>query len=78
MILLPLQLEQQNTGYLLEKMNIAVVISSASSTEEANRKVRDFFSSPVYFENAKLFSMSIGNSLVSEEEICNSIEGLIE
>lgn len=78
MILLPLQLEQQNTGYLLEKMNIAVVISSTSSTEETNKKVRDFFSSPVYFENAKLFSMSIGSFLVSEEEICNSIEQLIE
>ncbi|PUA29855.1 MAG: hypothetical protein B0W54_04690 [Cellvibrio sp. 79] len=78
MILLPLQLEQQNTGYMLEKMNLAMVISSTLTLEDAKTKARDFFCSPVYFENAKLFSMSVNNAHISEGEICNVIEGLIE
>lgn len=79
MILLPLQLEQQNTAYILEKMNIAVVISSTTSTEDASKKIHDFFSAPLYFENAKRFFTSVINSgaLVSEQDICNSIEDLI-
>jgi UDP:flavonoid glycosyltransferase YjiC (YdhE family) len=79
MILLPLQLEQQNTAYTLEKMKIAVTISSATTIENARESIYKLFNSPVYFENAKLFSESIKNSdaLSSEQEICNEIENLI-
>lgn len=79
MILLPLQLEQQNNAYILEKMNLAVVISSGTSIEDAQKKIRDFFTTPFYFENAKRFLMSIDDSklIISTEEICNYVEGLL-
>jgi hypothetical protein len=78
MILLPLQLEQQNTAFILEKMNIATVILSTTSVEEIGEKISHFFGSPIYFENAKRFSESAKKTnLVSEKEICDLIDGLL-
>ncbi len=79
MILLPLQLEQQNTAYFLDKMKMAVVISSKATEEEMRKSIHQLFNSPIYFENSRLFSCSIKdtNDLVSEKDVCDEIMGLI-
>lgn len=79
MILFPLQLEQQNTAYVLEKMKIAAVVLGTTSLDVAIEKVHDFFNTPIYFESAKSFALnSISTStFISDSEICDSIENFI-
>lgn len=79
MILLPTQIEQQNTAIRLEKLGVATVIEKQDSPMDVNDKLTAFFGNPLLFENAKSFAEKVKLTTSADilGGICEACENLI-
>jgi UDP:flavonoid glycosyltransferase YjiC (YdhE family) len=75
----PLQLEQYCSAERLEVMKMGINIHKHLSLDEAKKKMTDFFSNPIYAENAKRFGARVRPTVrsLSGDWICDEIESLL-
>jgi UDP:flavonoid glycosyltransferase YjiC (YdhE family) len=79
LILLPTQIEQQNTASKLKELGVATVIDKQDSPIDVQEKLRDFFTNPSYSEHARAFSERVKTSEPSDviKAIGDECESLI-